>query len=137
MCDDADAVHAAPDAPQSPCDAEVEAHAPSVAPPGDAAPSGDAAAPPRRDAIARYVHFLQRWRVAVILLWVAIVAVGMVGIINVFGNLKLQARPRARCARWALSRSRVRRRAAACGGVCHARATRPTGRALLAYRCAR
>ena len=42
--------------------------------------------------LARYVRFLQRWSALVALSWLAIFAVGIVGVTRTFANLKLQAR---------------------------------------------
>jgi hypothetical protein len=71
------------------------APAPGAPPRGDA-PDGDAtsAAAPGGggDWVARYVAFLQRWRITILLFWVAIFGFGMLGVGRVFDNLKLQAR---------------------------------------------
>ena len=50
---------------------------------------GDGLLPP-------YVRFLQRRAAVVALAWLAIFAVGIVGVTRVFANLKLQARARGR-----------------------------------------
>ena len=46
--------------------------------------------------LPRYVRILQRRAAVVALAWLAIFAVGIVGVTRVFANLKLQARPRGR-----------------------------------------
>ena len=47
--------------------------------------------------LSRYVRFLQRWSALVALAWLAIFAVGIVGVTRVFANLKLQARCSSVC----------------------------------------
>ena len=60
----------------------------------------DAAAMVSSSALSRYVRFLQRYSFLVSLTWLAIFAVGIVGVTRVFANLKLQARaPASACLR--------------------------------------
>ena len=64
------------DSPRPP--AERDAHARDDAPP---------------TLLRRYVRALSRYRALVVLFWLAVLGVGMFGLINVFGSLKGEARP--------------------------------------------
>ena len=70
-------------------------------------------APVRADWLHAYVVWLQRWKLAVVAFWIALLVVGIIGVTRVFPALRLLVRATcdARCARVAAShRSHAGRR---------------------------